>query len=245
MLNVSMMRTIFMAILLLSCTATTVYASMFELETVAISTINDDPTVYDSTMAYRKISVIGNLSELTKQSAILTDNNDSLKIDIARMELFDGFNVSEQVLVTGEFIYNPLGDSTFTPNYVLRYPTVDMGLVNISDVNADQSHHNGKYITVIGNLSKLEMSMGRYTAIIKDDEGNSMKIFYYGSTELNTGAIVKVFGLYNGNILHSENMATNKSPLSLTTLVPGFSSILGALAIISIALLLKSKERND
>ncbi|WMW21880.1 hypothetical protein RE476_10950 [Methanolobus mangrovi] len=245
MLNDSTTRTIFMAILLLSCTVTNAYASMFELEIVPISKIKEDPTVYDSTMAYRKISVIGNISELTKQSAILVDGQDSLKIDISRIELFDGFNINDQIMTTGEFIYEPVGESTLMPTYVLHYPIEDMGLVNISSIVSDPADHNGRYMTVVGNVSSREMSMGRYTITIVDSENNAMKIYYYGSTELGIGDDIKAFGLYNGNALHSESMTRNKSPLSITTLVPGFSSIMGAVAILSLALLLKSKQRND
>ncbi|MEZ5334474.1 MAG: hypothetical protein R2741_04145 [Methanolobus sp.] len=240
-----MIRTIIMAILLLSCTATNAYASMFELEIVPISKIKEDPTVYDSTMAYRKISVVGNFTELSKQSATITSDNESLIVETSKIELFEGFNISEQALITGEFIYDPLRENTFIPNYVLRYPIVDMGLVNLSDIIEDSPGHNGKYMTVTGNLSSIEMTMGRYTAVIIDDEGNSLKIFYYGSTELAPGDDVKVIAFTTGNILHSETMGLNKSPLSISTLVPGFSSVISLIAILSIALLLKSKQRND
>ncbi|WP_340819698.1 hypothetical protein [Methanolobus sp. WCC4] len=241
----SIIRTIFMAILLLSCTATSTYASMFELEIVPLSKIKEDPTVYDSTMAYRKISVIGNFSELTKQSAVLTDGPDSLKIDTAKIELFDGFNVSEQALVTGEFIHEPIAEDKLIPTYILRYPIVDMGLVNISEIVVDPAYHNGKYMTVTGNMSAIEQTMGRYTITIRDEEDNAMRIYFYGSTALETGDPIEVTGLYNGNVLHSESMGLNRPPLSISTLVPGFTSIMGAIAILSIALLLKSGKRND
>nr|WP_321496809.1 hypothetical protein [uncultured Methanolobus sp.] len=235
-----------MALLLLSCTATNAYASMFELEIVPISKINEDPTVYDSTMAYRKISVIGNITELSKQSASIDDNTSKpLKIDVTKAELFEGFNVSDEIMVTGEYIYDPLGQSMLTPSYVLHYPIQNLGLMNISDIITYPSEYNGKYLIVTGNLTSVEMSMGRYTVLVEDDEGNILKVFYYGSTELQVGDKAKVTGLYNGRILHSETMGLNKSPLSISTLVPGFSSLMGAMAILSIALLLKSKQRKD
>lgn len=234
-----------MAILLLSCTATNAYASMFELEIVPISKIKEDPTVYDSTMAYRKISVVGNLSQLSKQSAILTDGNYSLDIDTSKIELFEGFNVSEETLITGEFVYDPIEGSKLIPSYVLHYPVEDMGTVNISDISSYSPEYNGKYVTVTGNLSTIELSMGRYTAMISDDKGNTLKVFYYGSTELAPGDDIKVFGLYNGRVLHSENMGINKSPLSISTIVPGFSGLIGVIAALSVALLLKSKRFND
>lgn len=240
-----MMRTIFMAMLLLSCTATNAYATMFELEVVPISKINGDPTAYDSTMAYRKISVIGNLSELGKQSATLTDGSDSLKIDIRKTELFEGFNVNDQAIITGEFIYEPIAQSTLVPTYVLHYPTEDMGHVNISSIVNNVSASNGRYMTVTGNLSSLEMNMGRYTATVVDGENNALKVYYYGSTDLKTGDGVKIFGLFNGRVLHSESIGLNKSPLSISTLVPGFSSMMGAFALLSLALLLKSRQRYD
>jgi hypothetical protein len=87
--------------------------------------------------------------------------------------------------------------------------------------------------------------MGRYTATIVDEDGNILKVFFYGSTDLKAGYDVKTFGLLNGRVLHSESMGLNKSPLSVSTLVPGFSSMMGALAILSLALLLKSRRRND
>ena len=245
MLTGSTTRTIFMAILLLSCTVTNAYASMFELEIVPISVIKEDPSAYDSTMAYRKISVIGNISELSKQSATLNDGPDSLKIDISKIELFEGFNISDQAMITGEFIYEPIAESTLTPTYVLHYPIDDMELINISSIVSDSATHNGRYMTVVGNVSSREMSMGRYIITIVDNENNALKVYYYGSTDLGIGDVIKVFGLYNGNALHSESMTLDRSPLSLTTLVPGFSLIMGAIAILSIALLLKSKQRND
>ncbi|WMW23953.1 hypothetical protein RE474_07525 [Methanolobus sediminis] len=235
-----------MALLLLSCTATNAYASMFELEVVPISTINKDPTVYDSTMAYRKISVIGNITELSKQSASIEDSaSEQLKIDVTKTELFEGFNASDEIMVTGEYIYDPLGDSMLTPTYVLHYPTQDLGLVNISDVVADTAAYNGKYMIVAGNITSIEMSMGRYTLVTEDDKGNRLKVFFYGSTELEIGDRARITGLYNGRILHSESMGLDKSPLSISTLVPGFSSIMGTIAVLSIALLLKSKQRKD
>jgi hypothetical protein len=217
---------------------------MFELEIVPLSTIKEDPTAYDSTMAYRKISVIGNITELSKQSATLADGPDSLKVDISKKELFDGFDLKDQTMITGEFIHEPIAESTLTPIYVLHYPIEDMGLVNISSIFSDSVAHNGRYMTVVGNVSNIEMNMGRYILTIVDNENNALKIYYYGSTDLGSGDDIKVFGLYNGNALHSESMAPNRS-LSISTLVPGFSSIMGALAILSIALLLKSKQRND
>ncbi len=244
MIKCNTIRTIFMALLMLSCTATNAYASMFELEIVPISTINEEPTVYDSTMAYRKISVVGNISDLNKQSATLADNADTLKIDMREAELFKGFNAGDQAMITGEFRYEPIGESSLIPIYVLHYPTVDLGTVNISEIVNDPSAHNGKYITVKGNLTRIDMSMGRYTATIEDGENNVLKVFYYGSTELEVGDSIKVFGLYNGMELHSETMGLNRSPLSISTLMPGFSSIMGAMAILTIALLLKSKQRN-
>ena len=243
--NRSMIKIIFMAILLLSCTATSAYASMFELEIVPLSKLKENPNAYDSTMAYRRISVIGNFSELTKQSATLTDGPDSLNIDTSKIELFDGFNVTEQALVTGEFMYDPIAENKLIPNYILRYPIVDMGVVNISEIVADPAYHNGKYMTVTGNMSRIDQTMGRYTIIIKDDEGNALRVFFYGSTSLGPGEDIKINGLYNGKVLHSESVGLNKSPLSLSTLVPGFTSIMGVIAILSIALLLKSRQRND
>jgi hypothetical protein len=246
MLRSSTIRMVLMALLLLSCTATSAYASMFELEIVPISKINEDPTVYDSTMAYRRISVIGNITELNKQSASIDDNtSEPLRIDITKTEFFEGFNVSDEIMVTGEFVYNPLGDDILTPSYVLHYPVRNLGLVNISDVITEPAEYNGKYLTIAGNLTSVEMSMGRYTVLAEDEEGNSLKVFYYGSTELQVGDQAKITGLYNGRILHSETMGLDKAPLSITTLIPGFSSLLGAIAILSMALLLKSKRRND
>jgi hypothetical protein len=244
-LKSSTVRIIIMALLLLSCTATNAYASMFELEIVPISKINKDPTVYDSTMAYRKISVVGNISELSKKYVNLTENSTSLKVDTTEIKLFDGFNVGDQAMITGQFRYDPLEDSIFIPTYVLHYPTVDMGLVNISSIVSNSSAHNGRYMTVIGNMSKIDMSTGIYQMTIRDDNNNDLKVYYYGSTKLVPGDVIKVFGLYNGRILYSESMGLNKSPLSISTLVPGFTSIMGSLAILSIALLLKSKRRND
>ncbi|MDG6243109.1 MAG: hypothetical protein QCH31_01770 [Methanolobus sp.] len=245
MLSGSMLRVLFIIMILFSCTATLAYASMFELEVVPISTITENPAAYDSTMAYRKISVIGNISELSKHSATLDDGMNSLKVDITRRELFEGLNISDQILVTGEFRYEHIEESVLIPTYVLHYPTDDMGTVNISSIVNEPSAYNGRYMTVTGNLSSLEMNMGRYVATVLDEEDNQLKVYYYGSTDLKKGDNVKIFGLFNGGFVHSERMGLNKSPLSISTLIPGFSSIMGAFALLSLALFLKSRRRND
>ncbi len=238
-------RKIILILVLLCSTVTCVGANMFEREVVPISRINDEPTVYDSTIAYRTITVTGNISDIDRHTATIVEDSHSLKVDIRRMELFEGFSVNDGILVTGQFRYERTGESLFIPTYVLHYPIEDMGMVNISNILDDPASHNGRYLTVIGNLSNLEMSMGRYTATVADEENNALKVFYYGSTDLAKGDEIKVAGLYNGNLLHSESMSMNRSPLSISNLVPGFSSFMGLLAIFAMALLLKKIKFNE
>ncbi|MCG8515920.1 MAG: hypothetical protein MI740_17480, partial [Halanaerobiales bacterium] len=188
-------------LLLLACTITSANASIFELEVVPVSKIMEDPTIYDSTMAYRKISVVGNLSEIGKQSAVITEDDQSLKIDISKAELFSGFTQGEQAMITGEFRYDPIGDDIMHPSYVLRYPIQDIGETNISEVNTDPASYNGKYLTIRGELTGIDYSMGRHTITLTENStGNQMKAFYYGATDLETGEAVKISGLYSGEV---------------------------------------------
>jgi hypothetical protein len=232
------------SLLLIACTATFANASMFELEIVPISKLIEKPSVYDSTTAYRKISVVGNLSEISKYSAILADGDMILKTDVTKIGLFNGFERGEQIMLTGEFKHNPIGDDIMYPNYVLRYPVQDVGQVNISDINGNPASYNGKYVTVTGNLTSIELSVGRYTAIVAETGTDEhIRIFYYGATDLKPGEDIKVHGLYNGGILHSESMAKNLSPLSITSLVPGFSFMTALTALGAVAILLSQRKR--
>ena len=242
--NGSTVKVIAISLLLLACTATFANASMFELEIVPISKLIEKPSVYDSTTAYRKISVVGNLSEISKYSATLADEDLLLKTDVTRMGLFNGFEQGEQVMLTGEFKHNPIGDDVMYPNYVLRYPVQDAGQVNISEINESPASYNGKYVTVTGNLTSIELSVGRYTAIIEETgTQESIRVFYYGATDLKPGEDIKVYGLYNGGILHSESMAKNLSPLSITSLIPGFSVITALAGLGAVAILLSRRKR--
>jgi hypothetical protein len=232
------------ALLLIICTAAFANASMFELEVVPISKLIEQPSVYDSTTAYRKISVVGNLSDISKYSVTISDGGMVLKTDVTRAELFQGFEMGDQVMLTGEFRHDPLGDDIMYPGYVLHYPVQDVGHANISDITGNPAFYNGKYITVTGNLTDIELSAGRYTATVAEAEsGESMRVFYYGSTDLKAGEDVKVYGLYNGGTLHSEILGKNRSPLSLTALIPGFSFATALAALGVVAILLSQRKR--
>ncbi|WP_406660180.1 hypothetical protein V7O66_10025 [Methanolobus sp. ZRKC3] len=246
MKNSSALKLLTMAFLLLSCTAISAGASMFELEIVPLSKLVEEPSVYDSTMAYRKISVVGNMSEVDKRYATITEGEHFLKIDMTKKELFEGFDLNDQLMVTGEFTYDPIGDDTLHPNYVLHYPIEDAGIVNISTINNDIAAYNGKYVTVIGNISSMQMTMGRQTIVIEElDTEKQMKVYYYGATDLEAENEVKVVGLYNGKILHSETMGKNRPPISISTIIPGFSSFMGVSIIGLLAILLRQIQRND
>jgi len=242
--NGSTLKLATITLLLLTCTATFASASMFELEIIPLSKIMEDPTVYDSTMAYRKISVIGNLSEIGKQSAVLTEDDYSLKIDTTKSELFDGFEAGEQAMITGEFMHDPIEDDIMYPSYVLHYPIQDMGEVNISSINSDPSYYNGKYVTVTGELSSIDSSMSRYTLVLTDNstEGH-IKVYFYGSTDQEIGEVARLSGLYNGGILHSEKMGSDIDPLDISTIIPGFSSLAGLIALGAVAILLSQRQR--
>lgn len=242
----SALKLFIIAVLLFSCTVTAVNASMFELGIVPLSKLADDPNSYDSTMAYRKISIVGNLTELNRQYAILSEGEHSLRIDMTKIELFDGFNVSDQAMITGEFTHKHIDEDVLHPNYVLHYPIEDAGIVNLSTVNNDIEAYNGKYITIVGNISSIEKTLGRYTIVIEEaGTEETMKVYYYGATDLGVTDKVKVIGLYNGNILHSETMGKKRDKLSISTFIPGFSSIMSIAIIGLLATLLRKGKRNE
>jgi ribosomal protein L18E len=242
----SALKLITVAVLFFSCTVALSSASMFELEIVPLSKLMENPNDYDSTMAYRKISVVGNLTEINKQYATITEGNHSLRIDMTRIELFDGLNVSDQAMITGEFTHKPIDEDVLYPNYVLHYPIEDAGIVNVSTINNDKKTYNGKYITVIGNISSIENTMGRHTVVVKEiDTENTIKIYYYGATELDVDDVAKVIGLYNGNILHSETMGKKRDKLSISTFLPGFSSIMSISIIGLLAAFIRTEKRNE
>ena len=249
-----MKLTVLLFVLLITVTVmtnTTVASSatspitIFELETVSLAELHDDPNSYDGTLAYRKISVVGTFSELDSHRGTITQDSYSLVIDATEEELFAGFNVGDEVKLTGVFYHKQIGDDLFVPNYVLHYPVEDLNDVEISDIMQDQVSFNGKKVAIMGNLSSIEESMGRYVLHVTDPETNDeLKVMFYGMTDLEPGTIIKVSGLYNGGILHSEDMGKYYPPMSLTTIIPGFSG-LTALAVFGILTILFKREMHN
>ncbi len=200
--------------------------TIFELELVPLSDIVENPTVYDSTMAYRKVSVVGNISAIDKHLITISQGSYELKVDHTNLQQFTGFNVGDGVKLTGQFLYDPIGTSIFYPNYVLHYPIVEMGEVDISAIISNASSYNGKYITVTGNLTGIRSTMGAYVVDISSlDTDQNLRVSYYGSTDLKVGDMVTVSGLLNGDVLYSEQMGKKRPPLSLSTLIPGFTGL--------------------
>ncbi len=225
--------------------STTSPITIFELETVTIAELHDNPDIYDGTVAYRKISVVGTFSELNSHRGTITKDSYSLEIDTTEEQMFAGFNVGDEVKLTGVFYHKPIGDNLFVPNYVLQYPVEDLGDVEISEIIQDQVSFNGKKVTVAGNLSNIEESMGRYVLYVADPKTNDeLKVMFYGVTDLEPGTIIKISGLYNGGILHSEDMGKYRPPMSIKTIIPGFSGF-AALAVFGILAILFKHEKHN
>lgn len=211
--------------------------TIFELELVPLSEIVKNPAAYDSTMAYRKISVVGNISVLDKNLITISQDGYELNVDCTNDQLFAGFNVGDGIKLTGQFLYDPMGTSIFYPKYVLHYPTVHMGEVNVSDIISNPVEFNGKYLTVRGNITEIKPTMGEYVVdLSSQNDGQKLRVSYSGATELQAGDIATVTGLFNGGTLYSEQMSKARSPLSISTFIPGFTClwtllILGLLVI--------------
>ena len=225
--------------------STTAPITIFELQTVTLAELHNNPDIYDGTVAYRKISVVGTLSELNFYRGIITKDSYSLEIDTTEEKLFAGFNVGDEVKLTGVFYHKQIGDDLFIPYYVLHYPVMELGDVKISEIVQDKGSFNGKKVTAIGNLSSIENSMGRYVLYITDPETNDeLKVMLYGVTDLKPDTIITVSGLYNGGILHSENIRKYYPPMSLTKFVPGFSGF-AALTVLGILTILFKYEKHN
>jgi hypothetical protein len=198
--------------------------SIFELEIVPLSEIAKNPSAYDSTMAYRKISVIGNVSEINKSFVSIVQDGYELKVDCTNDKLFAGFNVGDGIKLTGQFIYDSMGTSIFYPKYVLHYPIQRIDDVNITDIISNPNMFNGKYVRVTGNITEIKPTMGEYIVELSNGENQqSLRVFYYGATEVKAGDLVTVTGLINGGNLYSEQMGKKRPPLSLSTFIPGFT----------------------
>lgn len=225
--------------------ATTAPITIFELVTIPLEKLDADPVSYDGTVAYRKISIVGTLSELSSTRGRIIQDSYSLEIDTTEEQLFAGFKVGDEIKLTGVFYHKQIGDNLFIPNYVLKYPITELGDVEISEIIQDQELFNGKKVTVIGNLSSIEESMGRYVLYVSDTEtDDELKIMFYGVSDLEPDTIIKVSGLYNGGILHSEDMGRYYPPMSLKTIIPGFSGF-AALAMLGILTILFKREMNN
>ena len=224
-------------------TITTAAASIFEHGTVPIQELNDNPEMYDSTTAYRKISTTGNVSELAINSIVITQGDQTLQIKEVQQSLFSGFEIGDGVKLTGEFRYDPIDGGYFVPNYVIHQPSETVENATIQHINANPADFNGKFLTITADLKSIDESVSRYVVTVADNKtGHTMKITFYGSTDLEPGALIEVSGLYNDGILYSENMGKYKSGLSLTTLIPGFSGLSALLAIGIMGILVRRKH---
>ncbi len=237
--------------ILLSCllavamilTITTAAASMFELEEVSLQELHENPEIYDSTTAYRKISITGNISELTKNSMILTQGSQTLPIKGVQQSMFSGFETGDDVKLTGEFRYDPIDGGYFVPKYVIHQPSEIVENATIQNINANPADFNGKFLAIIADLQSIDESVSRYAVIVADNEtGQTMKITYYGTTDLEPGTVIEVTGLYNEGVLYSDNMSRYRSDLSLTTLVPGFSGLSALFVIGMVEILVRRKH---
>lgn len=221
-------------------------SSMFELEIVPLSDLHENPGIYDATIAYRKISVVGTFSELGKQSTVITQDTYTLNIDPIQESLFTGFSVDDDVRITGEFRYDPIEKDVFIPTYVIHYPLEYLGEVEISEILNNIDYYNGRFVTVVGNLTSLEESMGRYFAYVQDEStGDELKVLFYGDTSLEVGTVVEVSGLFNGGVLHSEDMTKYQAPISITTFIPGFSVMETLSVLVILGILFKREKHND
>ena len=101
--------------------ATTSPITIFELVTIPLEELDADPVSYDGTVAYRKISITGTLSELSSNRGKITQDSYSLSIDTTEEPLFAGFTVGDGIKLTGVFYHKPIGDDLFIPDYVLHF----------------------------------------------------------------------------------------------------------------------------
>lgn len=224
-------------------TITIAAASMFELEAVSLQELHEDPEIYDSTTAYRKISVTGNISELTKNSIILTQGSQTLLIKGVQQSMFSGFETGDDVKLTGEFKHDPIDGGYFVPEYVIRQPSERVENATIQQINANPADFNGKFLTITADLQSIDESVSRYVVIVADNKtGQRMKITYYGTTDLEPGTVIEVTGLYNDGVLYSDNMGGYRSDISLTTLVPGFSGLSALFAVAIVGILVRRKH---
>jgi len=221
-------------------------SSFLDLEVVPLSVLHENPVTYDGTLAYRKICVIGTFTEIGIRSTVLTQDSYHLQIDPTQEALFAGFNVGDEVKLNGVFYYKPIDEDVFVPAYAMHYPPEHLGKVEVHEVVGDTNSFNGRFITVIGNLTGIEDTMGRYVAYVADPyTGDELKVIYYGSIVLEIGTTVEVSGLVNAGVLYTEDLAKYHPPVSLKTFIPGFSAI-AALAVLGLlAILFKRETHND
>lgn len=248
-LKVPLVMLLVWGMLLTTASASTVKfdePSIFQLEMVPLSELHENPGIYDATIAYRKISVVGTFSELGKQSTTITQDTYTLNINSIQESLFTGFSVGDEVKITGEFRYDPIKKDVFIPTYVMHYPLEYLGEVEVSEILNDIDYYSGRFVTIIGNITSLEKSMGRHFVYVQDPStGDELKVMLYGDTSLEVGTVVEVSGLLNGGVLHSEDMVKYKPPTSLKTIIPGFSAMMTIALLGILAILFKYEKHND
>lgn len=237
---------LFSCILLLSilyaCASVSSANSFFETDIVSIEELQQNPTRYDSTTAYRKISIVSTINDMGTHSVSVGDESYSLKLDPTKRDMFLGFEKGDEVKMTGHFIHRPLDEDMFLPEYVMHHPVEHVGDVQIKDIMKHPENFNGKYLRIKGNLTDIREYSTNYIIHITDTESEGrIKVIFYGVTILESGTLVEAEGLFNENTLHSEKVKKYRDPLSINTVLPGFSSLAGivALALSGIALMLK------
>lgn len=203
---------LFSCILLLSilyacCSPASSANSVFEADIVSIEELQQNPTRYDSTTAYRRISIVSNINEISTHSVYVGDESYSLKIDPTRRDMLLGFEKGDEVKMTGHFIYRPLDEDMFLPKYVMHHPVEHVADVQIEDVLKHPENFNGKYLRIKGNLTDIREYSTNYIIYITDTESEErIKVVFHGVTILEPGTLVEAEGLFNENTLHSEQV---------------------------------------
>ncbi len=217
--------------------------SIFQRDVVDIKDLENNPRIYDSTTAYRKISVIADINELERYSASIGSDEYFLLLDVTYLDILEGFSKGDRVMATGSFKHVPLGKDIFNQEYVMHYPKRELGEVAISDVKNNPAAYNGKFIKVVGNLTNIRDSSGKTIMYIEDVETEkSIKVLFYGVTTLEKGMKVQAEGLLNGDSLHSENVGQYRDSLPFNVLT-GFEYVTTFLAVILMTLFLALKKK--
>lgn len=195
-----------------------------EVTRASITEVLSNPEKYDGEYTGRRVMVTGTIKSLSPQNLAIEDEGKTLYLSQIGVSLFNGMNVGDRVAVIGVFHRQRVGHHYLDPKIVMYHPKVNVSGVSIEEIASSPTKYNGKFVSVVGNVTSVTKKYEVYRVYLSADSGaevSSVKIRYSGGDpRIGEGDRVNVTGLYNAGVIHADSIEKVEEPMS----IPGLTA---------------------